>query len=184
MVLETIDVVDTQLYQERGEGGKAPTDRTPPPPPKQGNSSTKKLKPPAKPTSKPGATIEKENQNQKEKDNKDNKEDKDNVFGAQPSLNIPSRLTPQEDGDAMPFLIPNKPVKEPSVYDSQVIIAQVAEDDDISRSWFEEGRSDRTKQFWDKHKQEREAVREELLHEKVIEEIDKLRDASKNKKDT
>lgn len=178
MVLETIDVVDTQLYQERGEGGKTPTERTPPTPPKQDNSSTKKLKPPTKPTSKPGTTT------QKNKDSKDNQEDKVDVFGAQPSLNIPSRLTPQEDGDAMPFLIPNKPVKEPSVYDSQVIIAQVAEDDDISRSWFEEGRSDRTKQFWDKHKQEREAVREDLLHEKVIEEIDKLRDASKHKKDT
>ena len=64
--------------------------------------------------------------------------------------------------------------KKPSVYDSMVIIAQVAEDDDISRDWFEEGRSDRTKTFWKERREEREQVKEELMHEQVIEEIDKI----------
>lgn len=65
-------------------------------------------------------------------------------------------------------------IRKPSVYDSQVIIAQVAENDDISRQWFEEGRSDRVKQFWKRHSEQLQEVREDMVHEQVVEEIDKL----------
>lgn len=61
----------------------------------------------------------------------------------------------------------------PSVYDSQVIIAQVAEDDPISRDWFEQGRSDRVDQFWRSNSEEVEKVKEEIRLEQMIHEIDK-----------
>lgn len=95
---------------------------------------------------------------------------------------IPDKLKPLSELDVMPFLFATQPTKKPSVYDSQVIIAQVAEDDDISRTWFEEGRSDRADQFWEKHSEQRKVVTEDLIHEKVIDEIDKLDKHEKEKK--
>ena len=59
------------------------------------------------------------------------------------------------------------PHKKPSVYDSQVIIAQVAEDDEISKAWFETGRSDRVEEFWNERPEERDQVAEELLQEQM-----------------
>lgn len=79
----------------------------------------------------------------------------------------------------MDLLNPAMGQKKPTVYDSQVIIAQVAQDDQISREWFEKGRSDRTNKFWNEHPEDLKEVKEELIHEQVIEEIDKLDDKKK-----
>ncbi|MCB9639671.1 MAG: tetratricopeptide repeat protein [Myxococcales bacterium] len=82
-----------------------------------------------------------------------------------------------EGGEAVPVdpaLFPKMVNKKPSVYDSQMIIAQVAEDDDISRGWFEEGRSDRSSQFWKERPEDRKEVREELQHEQIIKELEQI----------
>lgn len=165
LLVETLDVVDPKLYGERGEqkpkapakGGGQPTQQLKPPPiPKQAGNQPAAPKAPAQKTESPADAL--------------------------PALNIPSRLTTPTDLEEMPFLFPTKKPKTPSVYDSQVIIAQVADGDDLSKSWFEEGRSDRTDEFWEKHKDERDAVKEELLHEQVIEEIDNLEKKPPNQK--
>jgi len=62
-----------------------------------------------------------------------------------------------------------------------MIIAQVAEDDALSRGWFEEGRSDRTRQFWKERPEDRQGVREELQHELILQELEKM-DEKKPKK--
>lgn len=80
-----------------------------------------------------------------------------------------------------PALFPKLQSKKSSVYDSQMIIAQVAEDDALSRGWFEEGRSDRTRKFWKERPEDRQGVREELQHELILQELEKM-DEKKPKK--
>ena len=58
-------------------------------------------------------------------------------------------------------------------------IAQVAEDDDISLQWFEEGRSDRVDSFWKDRSEELGEVHEEMAHEQLVEEIDQLDEEGK-----
>lgn len=92
-----------------------------------------------------------------------------------PPPSSPSPVLPSE----MDFLNMPTPKKKPSVYDSQVIIAQVAEDDDISLQWFEEGRSDRVDSFWKDRSEELGEVHEEMAHEQLVEEIDQLDEEGK-----
>jgi tetratricopeptide (TPR) repeat protein len=118
---------------------------------------------------------------------------------AQIQVTPPSTSTPSADGSQFPQVkVPPADVadipsemdllnipqsgKKLTVYDSQVIIAQVAEDDAVSRRWFEIGRSDRSRQFWREHPEEREEVTQELIHEQVIEELDKLAIALKTQR--
>ena len=71
-------------------------------------------------------------------------------------------------GQQVDVQLPSGPAK-PSVYDSQVIIAQVAKDDGVSQKWFEEGRSDRVGEFWKSHQ-------DDLAHEQLIEELDEMKE--------
>ena len=95
---------------------------------------------------------------------------------------LSQKLAFEEGGEASvdPALFPKMPPKKPSVYDSQMIIAQVAEDDHLSRDWFEEGRSDRSKKFWKEHQEDLKEVHEELQHEQILEELEKMPEKKKS----
>ncbi len=94
---------------------------------------------------------------------------------SQPTANVPPPASPPPVlPSEMDFLNMPVPKKKPSVYDSQVIIAQVAEDDDVSLQWFSEGRSDQIDQFWKERSEELDEVHEEMAHQQLVEELDQL----------
>jgi hypothetical protein len=107
-------------------------------------------------------------------------------FSSNPQAALQAALAQKlafEEGEEAPVdssLFPKIPTKKPSVYDSQMIIAQVAEDDNLSRDWFEEGRSDRSKKFWKEHQEDLKEVHEELQHEQILQELEKLPEKKKN----
>ncbi len=182
MHLETLDVVDTNAANRK---------RTQPPPPPR----KKPILPPSAPVPSPprGTLAPPSEEENGTKTVAVRAPKRRTTPPPPPSQQVNNSATTQESktpGEALPppptplpplpsvmdILNIPVPIKKPSVYDSQVIIAQVAEDDDISREWFEAGRSDRQEKFWQEHPEDLNGVREELELEKLVEEIDDLKE--------